>query len=126
LSLFVFSIKSTIAEDLNDTLQKLRSRSPAIRIDAALALGETRDQRAVSSLVAVLKKDKDGDVRGAAEDALVNIGTPAVNSLIPIFDEGGDEELDHSSLSFFHLCRHHHPGARGVLLSSASDVKRLG
>ncbi len=87
LSLFVFPIESTIAEDLNDTLQKLRSRNPGMKIDAALALGETRDLRAVSSLVAVLKKDKDGDVRGAAEDALVSIGTPAVNSLIPLLED---------------------------------------
>ena len=87
LSLFVFSIESSIAQDLNDTLQKLKSRNPGIRIDAAVALGEAKDPRAIRPLITVLKKDRDGDVRGAAEDALVNIGTPAVNSLIPLLED---------------------------------------
>jgi hypothetical protein len=34
-----------------------------------------------------LKKDRDGDVRAAAEDALVNIGSPALNSLTPLLKD---------------------------------------
>ena len=84
LMLSVFSEASTT---LSDPLQKLKSRNPAIRMDAARALGEAKDPVAVSALVTALKKDKDGDVRAAVEDALVNIGSPALNSLNPLLKD---------------------------------------
>ena len=84
LLLFVFS-GGSIA--LSDTLQKLKSRDPAIRIDAARALGEARDPRTINALVTALKKDRDGDVRAAVEEALVNIGSPALDSLKPLLKD---------------------------------------
>ncbi len=84
LLLCIFS-ESSIAS--SDTLQKLKSRDPAIRMDAARTLGEAKDPVAISALVTVLKKDRDGDVRAAAEDALVNIGAPALNSLEPLLKD---------------------------------------
>lgn len=84
LLLFVFS-EGSIA--LSDTLQKLKSRDPAIRIDAARALGEARDPRTISALVTALRRDRDGDVRAAVEEALVNIGSPALNSLKPLLKD---------------------------------------
>jgi 3-methyladenine DNA glycosylase AlkC len=84
LLLSVFS-ESCIAS--SDTLQKLKSRDPAIRMDAAKALGDAKDPTAISALVTALKKDKDGDVRAAVEDALVNIGSPALTSLNPLLKD---------------------------------------
>jgi len=84
LLLSLFS-ESSIA--LSDTLQKLKSRDPAMRMDAAKALGDAKDPTAISALVTALKKDRDGDVRAAVEDALVNIGSPALNSLKPLLKD---------------------------------------
>jgi hypothetical protein len=83
--LLAFFSESSIA--LSDTLQKLKSRDPVIRMEAARALGEAKDPVAISVLVTTLKKDRDGDVRAAAEDALVNIGAPALNSLKPLLED---------------------------------------
>ena len=84
LLLFVF-FESSIAS--NETLQKLKSRNPVIRMDAAKALGEEGDPAAIGALVTALKKDKDGDVRAAVEDALVNIGSPTLNFLKPLLED---------------------------------------
>jgi hypothetical protein len=56
-------------------------------MDAAKALGDAKDTTAINALVTTLKKDKDGDVRAAAEDALVSIGSPALNSLKPLLKD---------------------------------------
>lgn len=77
LLFFVSSERSTA----NDALPKLKSANPVIRIDATKALGETRDPAAISALVTALKKERDGHVRDAIEDALINIGSPALDSL---------------------------------------------
>jgi HEAT repeat protein len=79
------SSESSIAS--GDTLQRLKSRNPEIRMQAAKALGEAKDLTAIGALVTVLKKDKDQDVRAAAEDALVNIGSPALSSLKPLLED---------------------------------------
>jgi len=52
-----------------------------VQQDAAEALGEIGDARAVEPLIATLNHWGD-DVRQAAAGALVEIGTPAVESLI--------------------------------------------
>jgi hypothetical protein len=86
----IFSLLSIFSESsmaLSDTVQKLKSRDPAIRMEAAKALGEAKDPTAIGALVTTLKKDKDGDVRAAAEDALVSIGSPALNSLKPLLKD---------------------------------------
>jgi 3-methyladenine DNA glycosylase AlkC len=83
--LLPFFSESSIA--LSDTVQRLKSRDPAIRMEAARALGEAKDPAAISALVTTLKKDRDGYVRAAAEDALVNIGSPALNSLQPLLKD---------------------------------------
>lgn len=84
LLLSIFSESSTA---LSDTLQKLKSRDPAIRMEAAKALGKAKDPGAISALVIALKKERDWDVRGAVEDALVSIGSPALNSLKPLLKD---------------------------------------
>ncbi len=56
------------------------------RKDAARTLGRIGDARAVEPLVAALR-DRDQAIRRSATDALVKIGTPAVDSLIAAFKD---------------------------------------
>jgi hypothetical protein len=80
-SFCLFFVGNLQAGDTDRLIQQLRSRNPAIRIEAAQKLGELKDPLAVNPLITTLKKDKDGHVRASAEDALVNIGAPAVEPL---------------------------------------------
>ncbi len=87
---FIFLLLSFFSERSiasNAVLQKLKSGNPAIRLDAAKALGEARDPVAIKGLVTALKKDKDGDVRAAVEDALVKIGSPTLSFLKPLLED---------------------------------------
>jgi len=80
--LFSFSLVGVLsADDTSKYVQELSSKDPGVRMEAARKLGEIRDAAAVIPLIGILKEDKDWNVRGSAEDALVNIGTPAVESL---------------------------------------------
>ncbi len=74
LTFLLLTVLSESSFASSDILKKLKSENCAMRMEAAKALGEAKDPAAISALVTVLKKDKDWDVRGAAEDALVNIG----------------------------------------------------
>ena len=75
------------AGDTDKLINNLRSRDPAVREEAAQKLGDLKDPGAVGSLIMILKKDKDRSVRWSAEDALVNIGAPAVESLVKLLDD---------------------------------------
>ena len=90
VTVLVFLLLSVFSESaiaLSEALQRLKSRDPAIRMDAAKALGDAKDPAGINALVTGLKKDKDGDVRAAVEDALVNIGSPALNPLMPLLKD---------------------------------------
>jgi len=60
----------------------LHNKDPTVQYDAAEALGETGDDRAVEPLLAALKNDETGGVRWKAAEALSKLGTPAVAGLI--------------------------------------------
>jgi len=75
------------AEDTSKYVQELSSKDPAVRMEAARKLGEIKDAAAVDPLISILKEDKDWNVRASAEDALVSIGTPAVESLIVLLKD---------------------------------------
>ena len=77
----LFFVGNLQAGDADRLIQQLRSGNPAIRMEAAQELGGLKDPKAVNPLITILKKDKDGDVRASAEEALVNIGAPAVEPL---------------------------------------------
>jgi HEAT repeat protein len=55
--------------DLNKSIHKLKDKDPDIRVEAAEALGNTKNPRAVGPLIEALK-DKEPRVREAAADAL--------------------------------------------------------
>ncbi len=86
-SSFLFVIGNSEAGDADRLITQLQSRDPVGRAEAARKLGESKDPTAVEPLVVALKKDKDRDVRGRAEDALVNIGAPSVEPLIGLLKD---------------------------------------
>jgi len=86
-SFFFFWVGGLRGEDTSKYVQELSSKDPAVRMEAARKLGETKDSSAVSPLLDVLRKDKHWDVRGAAEDALVSIGEPAVKPLTALLND---------------------------------------
>lgn len=75
------------AVEVEVILQKARTGSPESRVAALRELGGRRDARAVSSLVSILKNDSEWEVRLAAEEALVGIGSASVEPLIHILKE---------------------------------------
>lgn len=86
-SSFLFAVGNSEAGDADRVINQLRSRTPAVREEAARKLGDLKDPSAVEPLVLILKKDKDSRVRWSAEDALVNIGGPAVEPLIKMLKD---------------------------------------
>jgi len=84
---FLFWVGSLRGEDTGKYVQELSSKDPAVRMEAARKLGETKDSSAVSPLIDVLKRDKNWGVRAAAEDALVSIGEPAVKPLTALLND---------------------------------------
>jgi hypothetical protein len=80
-------IENSKADETTTQIKNLRSKDPGIRMEAAQKLGESKDPIAVNPLITTLKRDKNGDVRAAAEDALINIGSPVLNSLKPLLKD---------------------------------------
>lgn len=78
------------ADDV-DTLLKEAKTGPVVRRVAALKeLGARRDARAVNPLVDLLRHDPEWEVRLAAEEALVRLGSPSVEPLVRILREEKD------------------------------------
>lgn len=67
------------ADDVDKLVQDLTNEDVMVRLNAAKALGEIKDARAVEPLIMALKDETCGSM---AANALVNIGKPAVPSLI--------------------------------------------
>ena len=70
------------------TIRKLQSKDELERYEAAKKLGESRNPRAIKPLITALQDD-DWDVSSRANQALVKIGKPAVESLIELLKHGG-------------------------------------
>jgi HEAT repeat protein len=85
--LIICFIGSVAADEIDALIKQLKSSKLTQRLAAAKALGEKKDTRAVNPLVSVLKKDANWDVRLAAENALVSIGSPSVEPLVQILKE---------------------------------------
>jgi len=72
---------------------RLRNEKPAIRIDAAYDLGNTKDPLVMSLLYEMLF-DKNADVRGAAAESLGMLGTaarPTASKLLSMFRNRNEE-----------------------------------
>jgi len=83
----LFFVGDSLAGGADKLVNDLRSSNPAVREEAARRLGDSKDPAAVEPLIVILKKDKDRSVRWSAEDALVNIGGPAVEPLIKMLND---------------------------------------
>ena len=55
-------------------VQALKDESELIRREAAVALGEIKDEKAIEPLITALTTDEESEVRGSAADALGSIG----------------------------------------------------
>jgi hypothetical protein len=84
---FLVLVRNSEAGVADKLMNDLRSRNPAVREEAAQKLGDLKDPIAVDPLIVILRKDKDRNVRWRAEDALVNIGAPAVEPLIKMLND---------------------------------------
>jgi len=69
----------------------LKNKDPTVQYDAAEALGDIRDNRAVEPLVTALKNDEFSGVRWKAAEALSKIGAPAVEALIGALRHDDDD-----------------------------------
>lgn len=69
-----------------------RDSDPAIRLSAARGLGEQRPSAQVRVLIGMLA-DEDGGVADAAADSLVNLGSPAVPTLLSTISTPGRSEV---------------------------------
>ena len=78
---------------LEKLIKDLKDENSVVRTEAALALGDKKDARAVEPLIAVLKdKDENQDVRGAAVLALAAIkDRRAVEPLIAVLKDKDEE-----------------------------------
>jgi HEAT repeat protein len=85
--LLICFIGSVAADEIDVLIKQLKSSNTPRRLAAVKELGKKRDPRAVNPLVVVLKSDKKWEVRLAAEDALVSIGSPSIEPLVQILKE---------------------------------------
>jgi HEAT repeat protein len=69
----------------------LRHKDPTVQYDAAEALGDIGDERAVEPLLAALKNDETGGVRWKAAEALSKLGPPSVAGLIGALQHDDDD-----------------------------------
>ena len=70
---WLLSIEYSYSDEINELIQKLKDRDLSVRMDAAKALGEKKDDRAAEPLMVALK-DKKWQVRMEAATALREIG----------------------------------------------------
>jgi HEAT repeat protein len=73
-----------------------------VRQDAATALGELRDARAVEPLIGALGEG-DLELRQRATVALAAIGAPAVEPLIEALGKGNDDGLGHAEVALYQI-----------------------
>ena len=72
-----------LGDNVGRLIQQLEDENPHTRMQAADALGQIKDVRAIEPLIAVLKdENSSGRTQALAAGALVSIGTPAVDPLI--------------------------------------------
>ncbi|MDP3564823.1 MAG: HEAT repeat domain-containing protein, partial [Methanoregula sp.] len=68
--------------DIAGLVRLLEHKDPLVQYEAAEALGDLGDEKAVAPLITALKRDEFSGVRWKAAEALSKIGNPAVGPLI--------------------------------------------
>src|SRR2546427_8727434 len=75
-----------VKDEVEIQIDLLKDKDWYRRREAAITLGEMGDERAIPHLIAALR-DSEWNVREAAEDALAQIGSPAVEPLLKALRE---------------------------------------
>jgi HEAT repeat protein len=78
-------------QNVQGLILALKSKDPTVQYDAAEALGNLGDARAVVPLITALKNDELSGVRWKAAEALSKIGAPAVDGLIEALQHHDDD-----------------------------------
>ena len=71
-----------MSESIDELLKNLRAKHHSTRIDAATALVETADERAIQPLIAALSDRNSNLVRSLAARALGKIGAAAIEPML--------------------------------------------
>jgi HEAT repeat protein len=92
----VFSSRTSItrmkaAEDVRGLIRLLNHKDPDVQYEAAGALGDFGDSRAVEPLITALKNNELSGVRWKAAEALTKLGAPAVDALIGALQHSDDD-----------------------------------
>ena len=85
--LVLWVIAVAAADDIDTWIKQLKNINSSDRVAAAKQLGTTKDPRAVNPLVSAMRDDRNWEVRLAAEDALVSIGSYSTEPLIQVLKE---------------------------------------
>ena len=87
-------------EDVKTLIKNLGNEDVRVREQAAVALGQTNDLRAVNPLINTLKKDSYWDVRKAAASSLGQIGDPvAVKTLLTTLKKDENKNVQSAAAS---------------------------
>ncbi|MBN2380946.1 HEAT repeat domain-containing protein [candidate division WOR-3 bacterium] len=94
------SVVYSETEDVKTLIRKLDNDDVRVREEAAQALGETKDPRAIKPLINTMKKDEYWDVRKAAAQSLGELGNPAaVNPLLNVLKKDDNRNVQGAAAS---------------------------
>lgn len=115
---------NTPPPDIEGAIGLLRSPDPQLRQFVAYLLGQARDSRAIEPLIDALQDEHIG-VRGAAANALGNIGdSAAVPYLLPLLRHANPQLVVWAAFALTKLGRDHFSVLQSTLQSEDVDVRR--
>ena len=85
--LVAFFVGNVMADEIDQLIEQLKSMMSVKRLAAVQELGNRKDPRAVKPLASVLRDDRSWEVRLAAEEALISIGSPSTEALVQVLKD---------------------------------------
>jgi hypothetical protein len=105
------------ADNVSRLIRQLKDPNPEVRGNAAIALGLSKDPRAVEPLIVALK-DRDAQVRLQAAHALGEVKDPrAVSALLAVLRDRDTEIISEPTLYIFFIERGE-PGSEDALVET--------
>jgi HEAT repeat protein len=108
--------------DIAGLARLLEHKDPLIQYEAAEALGNLGDEKAVGALITALKRDEFSGVRWKAAEALSKIGNPAVEGLIATLQYPDDDVRWKAAIALGEIGN---PDAIEPLIALLSDEDRF-
>jgi HEAT repeat protein len=108
-------------DQVNGSIEALKSPDAAVRYQAAITLGKLKDPRAIQPLIVALK-DADFSVRLQAAGALGKLGEPAIIPLSAVFN---DPDVNARRSAAYALGEIKGPRAVDPLVAALKDANRL-